>query len=1091
MVLPKWLVEGQSYMKDLSGSFEDLDSAISQTKKNFKDVFVGKGGVEEFKKKYQNDPLKLKAEIDQYAAEKSLSDTEKRLLYWVASHEYKIKFQADEKSVENTIDYVDKTIQSFIDRKHYKIKIDADNLSDPLKKWSDYFGNLEKEQKSLKETEAWMNRIIAKGKGRKKGLFVFDQSEFKDDELALMGIQKKPRINFAQWGKKQGNEISVTAEQLKKLAQAKLGAVGDVFNEWNWETKDGKKKARKNKAAAEKAQRDIINERISLLKDMSSEYQKLIKYEGEEQATADVRKHFALAAKNVGMNINNFIPDRQTIAKKIEYLASQYKGPGKRDSALRNATEIRLDIDEEYFKQQLDDAKNNAQEAFSQLDLFKKLKGEGLSDSIIKSMFGDLTSSFDDVRKSITDDFEAKWGKDQTKWGDDVAKEYTSQMQKLDKEVYQDQVNQAQELIKAYKQQLSDQLQLDKWYIEEKQKIQNNANISKNKDLQKQLQDNLDKQYAQKTDANSWKDFQNSDMYISIFENLDHTSNRVLTAMKARLEGLRSSLKNLTPEQLKQIVEQINKIDALLVERNPYSNIGKNFKEYLKFAKQRKKLEEEYIDATKKKQILKNDQSNANKDVQNAEIAYNNAVKKYGVASKEALQARILWDIDKERLRVITDQLVAQGKITEKQADQIRNGQKLQKTLQQQVQTIGQNFSDAASSVTELFSALNDWGANIEMSDDLSEVVDGISKIGSSLEGIDITRPFSVVKGTIGVIGGIGKTLGGIFGWGTKDKKLQKQIENHQKAIEKLRERYSELKDAMDNAFDIEHLAQYNDEMVKNLKTQNANLESMIKAEQDKKKTDNDKIEEYRKQIEANNKAIEEAEQSLTEQLGGFGTKANYKSAAEEFAKTWVDAYNEGSDALEALNDKFDEYIQNLIVKQATQRFVGNMVEPLLKKIDNAVKQGSEGGNNGLDLVKAELDDIMTTGKDKLKGVSDMLKSFVDGLGYKPKGSSNISALQQGIQSVTESTAQALESILNSLRYYVATQQADVRIIRDTLLEKLGNSISAITQDTSSSPVLIELRLQTTILTDIRDTLASCVKGGHKQGRNGIKVFMN
>lgn len=1091
MVLPKWLVEGQSYMKDLSGSFKDLDSAISQTKENFKDVFVGKGGVEEFKKKYQNDPLKLKAEIDQYAAEKSLSDTEKRLLYWVASHEYKIKFQADEKSVENTIDYVDKTIQSFIDRKHYKIKIDADNLSDPLKKWSDYFGNLEKEQKSLKETEAWMNRIIAKGKGRKKGLFVFDQSEFKDDELALMGIQKKPRINFAQWGKKQGNEISVTAEQLKKLAQAKLGAVGDVFNEWNWETKDGKKKARKNKVAAEKAQRDILNERISLLKDMSSEYQKLIKYEGEEQATADIRKHFALAAKNVGMNINNFIPDRQTIAKKIEYLASQYKELGKRGSALRNATEIRLDIDEEYFKQQLDDAKNNAQEAFSQLDLFKNLKGEGLSDSIIKSMFGDLTSSFDDVRKSITDDFEAKWGKDQNKWGDDVAKEYASQMQKLDKKVYQDQINQAQELIKAYKQQLSDQLQLDKWYIEEKQKIQNNANISKNKDLQKQLQDNLDKQYASKTDTNSWKDFQNSDMYISIFENLDHTSNRVLTAMKARLEGLRSSLKNLTPEQLKQIVEQINKIDALLVERNPYSNIGKNFKEYLKFAKQRKKLEEEYIDATQKEQILKNDQSNANKDVKNAEIAYNNAVRKYGVASKEAIQARILWDIDKERLRTITDQLVAQGKITEKQAKQIRNGQKLQKTLQQQVQTIGQNFSDAASSVTELFSALNDWGANIEMSDDLSEVVDGISKIGSSLEGIDITRPFSVVKGTIGVIGGIGKTLGGIFGWGTKDKKLQKQIENHQKAIEKLRERYSELKDAMDNAFDIERLAQYNDEMVKNLKTQNANLESMIKAEQDKKKTDNDKIEEYRKQIEANNKAIEEAEQSLTEQLGGFGTKANYKSAAEEFAKTWVDAYNEGSDALEALNDKFDEYIQNLIVKQATQRIVGKMLEPLFKKIDNAVEQGSDGGNNGLNLVKAELDNIMTTGKDKLKGVSDMLKSFVDGLGYKPKGSSNISALQQGIQSVTESTAQALESILNSLRYYVATQQADVRIIRDTLLEKLGNSINAITQDTSSSPVLIELRLQTTILTDIRDTLASCVKGGHKQGRNGIKVFMN
>lgn len=1058
--MPSFIGSSQADFNDLIRAMNSVQDKAKELNSEFDNVFAG------MKDAFKNDPIKIQTYIDKIAAERDWSQYERDLAY----RHFGINVYIDRANMEKQVSWVDDYINDFFAKKKYGISLVVKEIDDD-KAFEGFLGKGDQAAKAAKSWKEVEKRLAAVGKN--SPTITVDDTIRKIFKAGEIGANQMV-ISVAK--------VKAKVQELKQAATQQALALG--VNPFESD-------AKKNRTKHDKIQRDILNERISLLKDMSSEYQKLIKYEGEEQATADVRKHFALAAKNVGMNINNFIPDRQTIAKKIEYLASQYKELGKRGSALRNATEIRLDIDEEYFKQQLDDAKNNAQEAFSQLDLFKKLKGEGLSDSIIKSMFGDLTSSFDDVRKSITDDFEAKWGKDQTKWGDDVAKEYTSQMQKLDKEVYQDQVNQAQELIKAYKTQLSDQLQLDKWYIEEKQKIQNNANIAKNKDLQKQLQDNLDKQYASKTDANSWKDFQNSDMYISIFENLDHTSNRMLTAMKARLEGLRSSLKNLTPEQLKQIVEQINKIDALLVERNPYSNIGKNFKEYLKFAKQRKKLEEEYIDATQKEQILKNDKSNANKDVQNAEIAYNNAVKKYGIASKEAIQARILWDIDKERLRTITDQLVAQGKITEKQAEQIRNGQKLQKTLQQQVQTIGQNFSDAASSVTELFSALNDWGANIEMSDDLSEVVDGISKIGSSLEGIDITRPFSVVKGTIGIIGGIGKTLGGIFGWGTKDKKLQKQIENHQKAIEKLRERYSELKDAMDNAFDIERLAQYNDEMVKNLKTQNANLESMIKAEQDKKKTDNDKIEEYRKQIEANNKAIEEAEQSLTEQLGGFGTKANYKSAAEEFAKTWVDAYNEGSDALEALNDKFDEYIQNLIVKQATQRIVGKMVEPLLKKIDNAVEQGSDGGNNGLDLVKTELDDIMTTGKDKLKGVSDMLKSFVDGLGYKPKGSSNISALQQGIQSVTESTAQALESILNSLRYYVATQQADVRIIRDTLLEKLGNSINAITQDTSSSPVLIELRLQTTILTDIRDTLASCVKGGHKQGRNGIKVFMN
>ena len=1080
MVLPKWLVEGQSYMKDLSGSFKDLDSAISQTKENFKDVFVGKGGVEEFKKKYQNDPLKLKAEIDQYAAEKSLSDTEKRLLYWVSSHEYKIKFQADEKSVENTIDYVDKTIQSFIDRKHYKIKIDADNLSDPLKKWSDYFGNLEKEQKSLKETEAWMNRIIAKGKGRKKGLFVFDQSEFKDDELALMGIQKKPRINFAQWGKKQGNEISVTAEQLKKLAQAKLGAVGDVFNEWNWETKDGKKKARKNKVAAEKVQRDIINERISLLKDMSSEYQKLIKYEGEEQATADVRKHFALAAKNVGMSIDDFIPDRQTIAKKIEYLASQYKELGKRGSSLRNATEIRLDIDEEYFKQQLDDAKNNAQEAFSQLDLFKKLKGEGLSDSIIKSMFGDLTSSFDDVRKSITDDFEAKWGKDQTKWGDDVAKEYTSQMQKLDKEVYQDQVNQAQELIKAYKQQLSDQLQLDKWYIDEKQKIQNNANIAKNPELQKQLQDNLTAQYKKKTGENTWKNFQGSDMYVKIFENLDHTSTKVLDYMIQRLQSLRDEMKNLDPTQVKAITEQISKLQETRNSRNPFKAFTSGLKELVKYTKEYKKLggDNALISTSDKYDKEEKNIENQGKIIANLDAEYNKSMLLNGLDDEKTKTLKTNLDLSKNQL----DNMKKQHSETKGTLDTLNNVQgetdNAKNKFSKSVTDITSIVSSMATAFNGLFEAL---GGSDEQLENTLSIVDNIGQaIGSYYSG----NYAGVAAGAMGAITGIAKLF-------SNEGKIDKEIARQERAINSLQHAYEKLKKSMDDAFDTQRLYEYNKKSVDSLKKQQNAYQAMINAERGRKHPDEGKIQEWEQQIDDLNTTIKELGESMTEALGGFGSQSNYKSAAEAFSEAWVDAFNEGSDALEALNKKFDEYFNTMLTKQLMNRAASKYIQPILEAFDKAVSEGSEGGNNGLDVTKKELEGINELKDKNLALFNEYAKNFMDVLNVKPTGSSNISALQQGIQSVTESTAQALESILNSLRFYVATQQADVRIIRDTLLEKLGNSISAITQDTSSSPVLIELRLQTTILTDIRDTLSSCVKGGHKQGRNGIKVFMN
>ena len=377
------------------------------------------------------------------------------------------------------------------------------------------------------------------------------------------------------------------------------------------------------------------------------------------------------------------------------------------------------------------------------------------------------------------------------------------------------------------------------------------------------------------------------------------------------------------------------------------------------------------------------------------------------------------------------------------------------------------------------------------MGDELQEIVGGIGQIGSSLGEIDLTKPFSVIKGTVGLLGGIGKTLGGIFGWGTKDKKLQKQIEKHQKSIEKLQDAYNDLKEAMNDAFDISMLAKYNNEMVKNLKTQNAHLEAMIKAESSKKKKDKDKIAEYQKQIKENEKAIKEAEESLTEQLGGFGSKSNYKSAAEAFAQAWVDAFGEGSDALDALNNKFNEYIKNLIVKQATTRLVGKMIEPILKAVDEAVSEGSEGGNKGLEVTKSELQKIIDMWGQVGPVLDENLKSLMNAMGYKPGLNSNLSALQQGIQAVTENTAQTLESILNSCRWYIAQQQQDIRAIRALLEERLGNIVSQSVSGGSSNQMVALMEQQVGYLREICDNWASVMKTGHSQGGRGLKVFMN
>lgn len=1047
--MPSFIGTSQADFNDLIRAMNSVQNKAQELNSEFDAVFGN------LRKKYSNDPIKIQGVIDRIAAERDWNQYERDLAY----RHFGINVYIDKANMEKQVSWVDDYINDFFAKKKYGISLVVKEIDDD-KAFEGFLGKGDQAAKAAKSWKEVEKRLAAVGKN--SPTITIDDSIRKIFKAGEIGANQMV-ISVAK--------VKAKVKELKQAATQQALALG--VNPFESD-------AKKNRTKQDKAQRDILSERISLLKDMSSEYQKLIKYEGEEQATADVRKHFALAAKNVGMNINNFIPDRQTIAKKIEYLASQYKELGKRGSALRNATEIRLDIDEEYFKQQLDDAKNNAQEAFSQLDLFKKLKGEGLSDSIIKSMFGYLTSSFDDVRKSITDDFEAKWGKDQTKWGDDVAKEYTSQMQKLDKEVYQDQVNQAQELIKAYKQQLTDQLQLDRWYINERYKLQNNANIAKNPELQKQLQENLTAQYKKKTGENTWKNFQGSDMYVKIFENLDHTSTNVLDYMIQRLQSLREEMKNLDPTQVKAITEQISKLQETRNSRNPFKAFTSGLKELVKYTKEYKKLggDNALISTSDKYDKEEKNIENQGKIIANLDAEYNKSMLLNGLDDEKTKTLKTNLDLSKNQL----DNMKKQHSETKGTLDTLNNVQgetdNAKNKFSKSVTDITSIVSSMATAFNGLFEAL---GGSDEQLENTLSVVDNIGQaIGSYYSG----NYAGVVSGAMGALTGVAKLF-------SNEGKIDKEIARQERAVNSLQHAYEKLKKSMDDAFDTQKLYEYNQKSVDALKKQQKAYQAMINAERGRKKPDEGKIQEWEQQIDDLNTTIQELGESMTEALGGFGSQSNYKSAAEAFSEAWVDAFNEGSDALEALNNKFDEYFNTMLTKQLMNRATSKYIQPILEAFDKAVSEGSEGGNNGLDVTKKELEGIKVLKDKNLALFNEYAKNLMDVLNVKPTGSSNISALQQGIQSVTESTAQALESILNSLRYYVATQQADVRIIRDTLLEKLGNSISAITQDTSSSPVLIELRLQTTILTDIRDTLASCVKGGHKQGRNGIKVFMN
>lgn len=1076
--MPSFIGTSQADFNDLIRAMNSVQDKAQELNSEFDAVFG------DLRKKYSNNPIKIQGVIDRIAAERDWSQYERDLAY----RHFGINVYIDRANMEKQVSWVDDYINDFFAKKKYGISLVVKEIDDD-KAFEGFLGKGDQAAKAAKSWKEVEKRLAAVGKN--SPTITVDDTIRKIFKAGEIGANQMV-ISVAK--------VKAKVKELKQAATQKALALG--VNPFEVD-------AKKNRIKQDKAQRDILQERISLLKDMNSKYNELIKTESKETALSATRKYFKEAAQNVGWKASDILPDDASVAKRIREIGSQYKELTKRGNAFRISTDIDLKVSEKEYNKLKDDISRNVNDAFSQMDLYKKLKDEGMSDELIKSMFGDLTKSFDEVQEDINNefnkyiikDYETHYGKDFTKWGDkviqqynsdlentadvikkkfagsDVEKEYLNQIQKLNQKIEQDTTDTAQKLFNEYKQRLSDQLQLDRKYIADRTAIMKNFS---DPETQKKLLDNIDLDYKKKTGENTWKDFKNSDMYVRLFDNLDQVSSKALDAMAERLQQLRTELRDLDPTELKTIAEQINKVNEVRNSRNPFKAFTSGLKEMIKANKDLKESGgvDKYVELNGLRADLTSKLQNQNAYVESLEQEYNELTKNKDANESVVTTLKLKLATNKS----IRDSLKSQLNITDEQITKLgtimTEEEQAKAKFSKSVTDITSVVSTMATAFNGLFEAL---GGSDEQLENTLSVVDNIGQaIGSYYSG----NYAGVVSGAMGALTGVAKLF-------SNEGKIDKEIARQERAVNSLQHAYEKLKKSMDDAFDTQKLYEYNQKSVDALKKQQKAYQAMINAERGRKKPDEGKIQEWEQQIDDLNTTIKELGESMTEALGGFGSQSNYKSAAEAFSEAWVDAFNEGSDALEALNNKFDEYFNTMLTKQLMNRATSKYIQPILEAFDKAVSEGSEGGNNGLDVTRKELEGIKELKDKNLALFNEYAKNLMDVLNVKPAGSSNISALQQGIQSVTESTAQALESILNSLRYYVATQQADVRIIRDTLLEKLGNSINAITQDTSSSPVLIELRLQTTILTDIRDTLASCVKGGHKQGRNGIKVFMN
>ena len=830
----------------------------------------------------------------------------------------------------------------------------------------------------------------------------------------------------------------------------------------------------------------LQRERITLIKELNKEYEKLSKVMGSDKAAKTVMERYTSQLKDVKMPKNIigdvFLPNKENTAKALQELAKIITDFRKKIGAQKDANVLFDEKDAEDIKKQLDITKKNIKSMFNGLDLHKKLKDAGLSEAEVQQLFPGLAKTLDGLEKGMKASYEKNFPKGEYLVADtDANKQYLADLDKLNQQRIKEQQDTTERLVKSYKTQLSEQLQLDEQYYKDLEEIRDKFQNAP--DLQKRLEENATKMYNKKSANNAWKEFTSSDSYLNLFDNIEYYSTAALQSMKDKLVKMREESKDLSPTELKQIMEQEEKLDKQLNQRDPWNKLTKSLKEYTKLRKENAKNEKDEAKARDLQAKYEKQLRTQSKIVAEKKAAYESATENIDAAFEE-------YEVEQNNYDLLVDKKKKQDEIVAGYDAANRALSQQAQKLQGIIQSLGkidmgggmvESISGITNSVSDFAHMLED-SFGVAIGEDLYEILDGVGALFGSLESFDITKPIS---SSLNVLTGLGKTIGSIFGIGNKNKKKEREIQRQIKNIESLGRAYDELKEKMEAAWSADDLRTQTKDTIANLDQQIESYENMINSEEAKKDSDRGRIDEWNDAINELKKTRQEILDQQKLELGGIGGESEYKDAASSFVQAWMDAFNETEDGLKALNENFDSFIENLIVKQATMRLAQGRLKELFEKIDESVTEGSVGGIN---LTKEELANIQALGESALKGLNEDLLALMETLGYKGTSvgqKSELSALQQGIQAMSEETAGELQALLNSIRWFVSQQTTDVTAIRNILESEYLSS-----GDGSSNPMLIELKSQTEYLKLMSDNFESILSySGNSKGR-GIRVFM-
>lgn len=1059
------LKEYEKLRMGITNEVKELESSFNlfakYTEKKLKDVF----GNIDVKNLTDEQQKQLKIHLDEFAVANELGENARKKLNELAKERWRIQFELDDREAQAGLTGWKKSLDE-ITGKAWTITIKTSDI----KTVEDFFNAVKKEYKDSKSTIENYQRTIDKfskeGKLKKVG-----------DKYELTGL--------------------VDPEELETLRQiiSEFNAANEAMSKATGTAKQFNLELEKQKKRDPLA--DLWKNRLSLLESAYSKFKDLSINIGKEEAKKQIEAIYGSQALKLGVDL---VYDKQAIVDNYNKAAKELETRVPQD-AVKNArkaaelsSEIYVDAAKKVMKRITDefDRYKNKYDFYSDilgitgdselaLDLAVQFSGDTstMAESFAAGIYNNLQSALAgmnlDLGVSVVPDTSSFTSMNQ----------YINQVQeaiKGNKNIGDEQKQVIQGMIDAWKgyfgemarQYANDLAEYGDYYtqvdiIREKYRkkiatAEGMGNTSLTSALQKSEEMDLFKLTT---------DYQN---FFGAVEAMSmEAANTVADKTREMLNSAFRSGAISAREYMKELERVDKQIEKMM--KNNQSDLQTYMKDGIEG------LYNKRYDAGKSKMMAgMNDMQQAMADIKNASKAYEDAMKN---GDEEAANAALSAKSEAESRYKSGQEAVKTGKGMMAAAQNalqtvnlidfiITNIYNAIKAMQQIIASVS-NLMDSMGKDTEsgFMREMN------QFSEAMGVMNEGVKKSWDSFKSGDFAGAIgSAISMPLDVIATFNRQ---------HDKRLQKHIEDLEFESKKLTNIYNMLEKEFEHIIDPARLDEVTSQQVSNLKEQLQIQKDILAAEEDKKKSDREKVEGYKQTI----KELEYEIRYYTETLASELYSIDLKDWASQIGDALVEAWLKGEDAAKAYKDTVADVMRDVVKSWVQQQYIEKAMQQVQTTLFGADGKGGMFADNKIDkdelIILGNVMGSLESAFAEAGGVVNEINNALGGMLTETE--ENAEGLSNAIAGVDENTFNQALGYLNGMRYEMVVQSDLLRQLVSLNGGSAGTGGTNMTAIQQSQLEVLTQQLAATMA--IKTALLSVVSIAPRSGGNAIKVIID